>query len=142
MLIQVLSLIVEGAWSAWGSWGSCTGQTTHDRVRSFSGGNMPCLGTDTETQPCCQNPQQSISLQQCYEGSCSSHGTNFRGVNALTDTVPETLGSDYWLATWGMTPQKFRIQLSCGATLASVKIRNSFNGCCTPEAYVTDIYSD
>ena len=58
-------------------------------------------------------------------------GTAYRGVNALTDTVPETGTEEYWLAPWGPTNQKFRIRLSCAATISSVKIRNSFNGCCT-----------
>ena len=61
-------------------------------------------------------------------------GSSYRGVNALTDTVPETTGTQYWQGEWYVAPQKFRIQLSCAATISSVKIRNSFDGGYTTEA--------
>ena len=64
-------------------------------------------------------------------------GSAYRGQCALTDTVPETGSTEYWLAPWDTTTsQKFRIRLSCASTISSVKIRNSFNGCCTTQVYV------
>ena len=64
-----LLLLVEGAWSTWGTWSSCPGgQSGISRVRSHTGGNPPCSGSDTETKsfgtPCCLNPVLSISYQE------------------------------------------------------------------------------
>ena len=56
-----LELTVEGTWDIWSSWGACS--TTCDstgiwsRSRSHTG-NMPCIGSNTETAGC----QSEISI--------------------------------------------------------------------------------
>ena len=47
---------VEGTWSSWDPWGTCSGlcdsNATHSRMRNFTGGTIPCNGSDIETGSC------------------------------------------------------------------------------------------
>ena len=83
---------------------------------------MPCFGNATQTETCCITPNLTITFEQCLQG-CTYNG--FRAQGVFNDNVPETSYNDYWNGEPYMTPQKFRIGLSCPKMINSVKLRNS-----------------
>ena len=110
---------MEGTWSVWGAWSSCSG-TQLTRTRNYTGGVMPCFGNATETESCCLAPNLTITFEE-YLG----HSNYFRAQGVFNDSVPATSYNDYWSGERFMTPQKFRIGLSCPKMITSIKLRNS-----------------
>ena len=60
---------VEGIWGTWDPWGNCSGicdsNATQSRTRNFTGGTIPCNGSDIETVSC-QGKELYESLQKSY----------------------------------------------------------------------------
>ena len=72
-----------------------------------------------------QHSQASGGVGTWYLGK--SPGTDhYIAENTLTDTVPETSGTQYWM-NFG-APAEFVIQLSCSKDLSYVELRNSNDG--------------
>ena len=112
---------MEGTWSVWGAWSSCSG-TQLTRTRNYTGGVMPCFGNATETETCCLAPNLTITFEEYLQ---HPHFNGFRAQGVFNDSVPATYYNDYWSGKRSITPQKFRIGLSCPKMITSIKLRNS-----------------
>ena len=98
-----VSLVGEGTWDIWGSWGacstSCDSTGTWSRTRSHFG-NMPCIGSDTETTSCQRETQMALKLFGMYCLYLSifqmrEHGTlGDHGVPAPQHVIALELGVD------------------------------------------------
>ena len=97
------------------------------RLRSHTGGNQPCSGSETDTKSwgtaCCLNPTLNISYQECVN-NCTNQDDWYIAMNVLTDNVPETHQNHIWVGNANAI-SKFRIIFSCPKTISSLSMRNS-----------------
>ena len=82
---------------------------------------MPCFGNATETETCCLAPNLTITYEDYLQGVYNG----FRAQGVFNDNVPERSYNEYWNGERSITPQKFRIGLSCPKMITSVTLRNS-----------------